>query len=86
MATNFPRVDHLTSEEVDYELIIRGKKENTKDELTDKFRLLRKLFYEDVKETRTYACTYTIDQQYDYIIDKIDILAKRLEKGQDDRS
>lgn len=86
MATRFPRVDHLTSEEVDYELIIRGKKESTKDELNDKYRLLRNLFHEDAKGNRTYLCSYTMDQQYDYIANKIDMLARRLEKGRDERS
>lgn len=86
MAAKFPRADHLTNEEVDYELIIRGKRDETKDELNAKHRLLRNLFFEDVRENKTYTSRYTMDQEYDYIASKLDVLGKRLQKGLDDKS
>lgn len=86
MAAKFPRADHLTNEEVDYELIIRGRRDETKDDLNVKHRLLRNLFFEDVRENRTYNSRYTMDQEYDYIASKLDILNKRLQKGHDDKS
>lgn len=76
MAAKFPRADHLTNEEVDYELIIRGKRDETIDDLNVKHRLLRNLFFEDVRENRTYNSRYTMDQEYDYIASKLDILNK----------
>lgn len=86
MAAKFPRADHLTNEEVDYELTIRGRREEIKDDLGAKHRLLRNLFFEDVKENRTHTSRYTMDQEYDHITGKLDTLNQRLQKGFDDKS
>lgn len=84
MAARSYRADHLTNDEVDYELMIRGHKESTKDELSDKHRLLRRLFSEDAKENKTYKFNQTMDEQYEHIGTKVDYLVKKLEKGHDD--
>ncbi|XP_058816579.1 uncharacterized protein LOC131679847 [Topomyia yanbarensis] len=85
MASKFPRADHLTNEEVDYELIIRGKVEETKNDSEAKYRLLRNLFYEDVRENRDYPSRFTIEQEFDRVSSIIDVLRGKLEKGPDER-
>lgn len=85
MANKFPRPDYLTNEEVDYELKIRGKEEETKDSLDAKQRLLRKLFFEDVREEKSYKSKTTIDLEFDYIMSKIEDISKILDGGYDDR-
>ncbi|XP_058449045.1 uncharacterized protein LOC131429006 [Malaya genurostris] len=85
MTNKYPHADHLTNEEVDYELVIRGRTGQVKDEPEAKYRLLRNLFYEDARENRDYPSPYTIDQEFDYILGKLEILRGMLDKGPDDR-
>ncbi|XP_062538273.1 golgin subfamily A member 6-like protein 1 [Armigeres subalbatus] len=85
MAHRFPRADHLTNEEVDYELILRNREEETRSDLESKQRLLRNLFFDDVKEEREYGSKSTVDQVFDFILGKIGSIEKQLEKGPDDR-
>ena len=86
MAHKYPRVDFLTNEEVDYELLIRGRISDVKSEPEEKWRLLRRLFKEDLSEDRAYASPYTIDQQFDYIAGKVNELRSKLETSMDERA
>ncbi|XP_058827826.1 uncharacterized protein LOC131687751 [Topomyia yanbarensis] len=85
MTNPFPHADHLTNEEVDYELVIRGKAEETKCDPEVKYRLLRNLFHEDVRENRDYPSPYTIDQEYDYIMGRVETVSRKLDNGPDER-
>ena len=83
MGSKFPRADHLTNEEVDYELMIRGKAEDINSDAETKNRLLRRLFADDVKENREYPSRFTIDQEYDRVSSIVDELRRKLNKGKD---
>ncbi|XP_053698701.1 uncharacterized protein LOC128745649 [Sabethes cyaneus] len=85
MSNRFPHADHLTNEEVDYELLIRGKTGELTSEPEAKYRLLRNLFHEDIREKRDYPSPYTVEQEFDYIAGKVDDLSRRLERGSDER-
>lgn len=86
MAVRLPFADHLINDEVDYELTIRGKIEETKNDVEAKYRLLRYLFKEDEKEGRVYESPFTIDQEFDLICSRISELRSKLANGLDDRS
>ncbi|XP_055522976.1 uncharacterized protein LOC129717160 [Wyeomyia smithii] len=85
MSHRFPHADHLTNEEVDYELLIRGKRNVMATEPEAKYRLLRNLFHDDIREKRDYPSPYTIEQEFDYIAGKVYDLEKKLGRGVDDR-
>ena len=85
MAVKLPHADHLINEEVDYELIIRGKFDETKNDVEAKYRMLRYLFKEDEKESRVYESPFTIDQEYDIICSRVGELRNKLANGLDDR-
>ncbi|XP_062716852.1 trichohyalin-like [Aedes albopictus] len=85
MAHKFPRADHLTTEEVDYELTIRDRAADIRSDLDAKQRLLRNLFFVDAKEGREYGSKCTIDQMFEFILGQVEAIEKQLEKGPDDR-
>lgn len=86
MALRLPYADHLINEEVDYELTIRGKGEETNNDVEAKYRMLRYLFKEDEKEGRVYESPFTIDQEYDIICSRVGELRNKLANGLDDRT
>ncbi|XP_058446835.1 uncharacterized protein LOC131427553 [Malaya genurostris] len=65
----FPYAEHLNSEEVDYELLIRGQLEasNCELDLAGKQRLLRTLFKADIKNSQNYRSPFNISAEFSHI-------------------
>lgn len=77
----FPRAEDLTSEEIDYEFIIRQQPEHVfKLELSGKQRHLRSLFKEDQKEARNYRSPFSISEEAPHIEGRIENLERALDK------
>lgn len=76
----FPYAEHLNSEEVDYELFIRGNLNGEVNELdlAGKQRLLRTLFKTDLKEGRNYRSPCNISDEFDHISGRLADLARSL--------
>lgn len=85
MAYNFPLANHLTDEEVDYELFIREKFDKSTDDYEANRCMLRRLFFEDARTAREYESPFTIGQEYNRICLAIEELRERLFQGLDDR-
>lgn len=62
MGSKYPLANHLLDDEVDYELKLRNYVEELRSDMDVKQRLLRRVFYKDVKEHREYRSPYTIEQ------------------------
>lgn len=86
MDSEFPHVEHLTNEELDYELFIRGRIDDISDDDEANCRLLERLFWEDARMGRGYDSPYTIDQEYDYVSVEIEDLCEQLSEGLDERA
>ncbi|XP_058836677.1 uncharacterized protein LOC131693124 [Topomyia yanbarensis] len=85
MENRFPNAYHLTNDEVDYELIIRGRLEETRWDLEGKCQFLGKLFRTDARRNREYRSQYTIYQEYNHILAKVDFFGRKLDREPDDR-
>lgn len=82
----YPHASYLTNEEVDYELWLRGRREDINKDLDSKHRLLRNLFYEDTKENRTYESSLTFQEEYENSVNQFDTLNKKFERTRDENS
>lgn len=80
MGSKFPYVVHLLNDDVDYELRVRGRKDDLNKPLEEKQKILRRLYREDKLEKKTYASIYAIDQEYDWMVSHIEKLRAFLEK------
>lgn len=80
MGLKYPHVSHLTSDDIDYELKIRGFREEITKPLDEKQRLLRRLYHEDKLEKKTYQSIFNIDQEHDWMLSHIEKLGDFLEK------
>lgn len=83
MATKFPYADHLTTEEINYELKLRNYSEEIEKDVQTKLRLLRRLFQTDQKEGREYRPPVKFEQEYDIITSRVQQIQMELEKGDD---
>ncbi|XP_055604558.1 uncharacterized protein LOC129752806 [Uranotaenia lowii] len=85
MAARFPHANHLTNEEVQYELMLRGKVKETGDDLKSQQRLLRLLFKQDVQEGREYKSPFTFEQELEIVQNRVYPLLDSLRKKADGR-
>lgn len=76
----FPYAEHLSTEEVDYELLIRGQLEGRVCELdlTGKQRLLRTLFKADAKNGQNYRAPFNISEEFSHISGRVGDLSKSI--------
>ena len=81
MALKFPYANHLTNEEVDYELVLRNQLEERQKDMPIKLRLLRRLFQEDKKTGREYRAPYQFETEVDLITNRIDQIECLLHDG-----
>lgn len=85
MTGKFPNPDHLTDEEIDYELRLRGRLEDLVLVRDAKCRVLRNLFYDDARNDYEYDPPYTMDQDFDHITIKVRNLREKLDNGFDEK-
>ncbi|XP_058821091.1 uncharacterized protein LOC131683268 [Topomyia yanbarensis] len=85
MVNKFPNAYHLTNDEVDYELIIRGRLEETGWDLEAKCQILGKLFRNDGRRNRDYPSHNSLYKEYDYILAKVDFFGRMLDRFPDER-
>ena len=83
MTSNFPSASHLRNDEVDYELALRNYVDERKSELLVKQRLLRRLFQEDAKENREYRSPFTLEQEHNLLVSRVNSIEKAISKGPD---
>lgn len=81
MAMKYPYADHLTNEEVDYELVLRNQLEERHKDMPSKLRLLRRLIQEDKKEGKQYLSPYQFEAEIDLIRSRIDQIELLLQDG-----
>ncbi|XP_062557978.1 trichohyalin-like [Armigeres subalbatus] len=86
MAFKHIYADHLNGEEVEYELKLRGKQDELKNDVEAKYRLLRYLFKDDEKEGRVYESPHTIDQEYDLVCSRLKELRSKLASKTNDKA
>lgn len=73
MAMKFPHARYLSNEEVDYELRLRHKEDETRLNLQTKRDVLRKLFQEDRNEKHTYPDPpYRWEDEMNFVKTKVD--------------
>lgn len=82
MVITYPYADHLTVEEVDYELSLR-KQDDKKMDLSAKLRLLRRLFKEDQQERNRYRPLCQFEKEANPIKHQVEILLKGLQEKPD---
>lgn len=81
MVITYPYADHLTVEEVDYELELRNY--DVGKDLSSKLRLLRRLFKEDQQERRRYKPLCPFEEEIDLIKNQVNRLLKGLQEKPD---
>lgn len=80
MGLKYPHVVHLTSDDIDYELKIRGFKEEIAKPIAEKQKFLRRVYREDKLEKKTYQSIFNIDQEHDWLLSNIEKLRVLLER------
>lgn len=78
-----PVADHLTEEEVVFELWLRKQTVDRRESLEDKRRFLRRLFSEDRKSQTAYQGTHNIQEQLPIIETNVNIITEALNEKVD---
>lgn len=85
MASKFPSASHLLNDEVDYELKLRNYGDECSKTLDSKQRTLRRLLHQDNQENREYRSMYSIDQEFDLISSRVNVISSSLAQTFDNK-
>lgn len=75
-----PVADHLTEDEIDFELRLRRQAVDPREQLEDKKRLLRRLFFEEKKEQILRKGTHSIRDESKHIEANVNAITESLKK------